>query len=281
MSVINQIINKARRLAFNKGSAAPATNAPAWGVPNPRNSDIYLVSYPKSGNTWMRYLMAYAIWPELAEVDLVEMAAYMPSFGLKHDSDMMLNPNSPCNQLNHRIIKEHATYSGIAKQQVKNAIYIARDGRDAIVSYWHYCNQRDGTDIPFSSFIELSSIHPRLSFGPWKEHVQGWIEAPLDSKLILRYEDMLVDTAGCLRRALVFAEIDTTNAVIARAVERASFDSMRKLEKTKGLNLDRLQNVEFVRKGISGSWGDTFGAGDLERFSKFHGGGVPELGYSW
>ena len=56
---------------------------------------------------------------------------------------------------------------------------------------------------------------------------------------------------------------------------------MKKLEKTKGLNLEQLQNVEFVRKGKSGSWSDTFGLGDLERFNQFHGGGVPELGYTW
>lgn len=281
MNVLSRVINKAKRLAFDKGSNAPAINAPVWSVPNPRASDIYLVSYPKSGNTWMRYLMTYAIWPELAEVDLVEMAAYMPSFALQHDSSMMLDPSAPCNKLKHRIIKEHTSYDGIAKQYVRNAIYIARDGRDAMVSYWHFCNQRDKTAIPFSAFIEQSSEQPRLSFGRWKDHVQSWTNAPLDSKLILRYEDMLADTTGCLRRALEFAEIDATDVVIAKAVERASFNSMRKLERTKGLNLDQLKNVEFVRKGKSGTWHDTFGPGDLEKFNKFHGGSVPQLGYSW
>jgi hypothetical protein len=56
---------------------------------------------------------------------------------------------------------------------------------------------------------------------------------------------------------------------------------MRKLEKMKGFNLEMLKTVEFVRKGKSGSWQDTFGPGDLERFGEFHGGSIPELGYSW
>ena len=72
-----------------------------------------------------------------------------------------------------------------------------------------------------------------------------------------------------------------TEAAIANAVKRASFNSMRKLEKTKGFNLEMLKTVEFVRKGKSGSWQDAFGPGDLERFCRFHGGGVSELGYSW
>lgn len=249
-------------------------------VPNPRDSDIYLVSYPKSGNTWMRYLMAYAIWPELVDLDLVEMAAYIPSYGIKHDSEMMLNPDSPCNQLKHRLIKEHAKFDGEARKNVKRAIYIVRDGRDAMVSYWHFCNQRDKTSVPFSQFIELSA-QPRHSYGPWGEHVKGWLDAPLDAKLVIRYEDLLDDTASWLKTALEFAEIEVADALIEQAVNRASFNSMKSLEKRKGFNLDQLKSVEFVRKGKAGSWQEAFGPGDIERFNKFHGGPIPELGYTW
>src|SRR3990172_4678770 len=123
-------------------------------IPNPKNSDIYLVSYPKSGNTWMRYLLAYAIWPDIGEVDLVEMASYIPSFDIEHDAKVMLDPDAPCNKLKHRIIKEHFRYNDAAKKYAKRAIYIARDGRDAMVSYWHFINQQRGTSIPFTRFIE-------------------------------------------------------------------------------------------------------------------------------
>lgn len=270
--MLNRIIKKTKNLILG------TKPEPAWGVPNPRDSDIYLVSYPKSGNTWMRYLLAYSIWPELADMDLVEMAAYLPSFRLEKDRDAMLDPNSPCNHLTHRIIKEHTRYDAKAQHNIKRAIYIARDGRDAIVSYWHFCNQRDNTSIPFSEFIEISA-KPEHSYGPWKNHVIGWLNAPLEAKLILRYEDMLTDTASCLSRALEFAEIDVPDSVIERAVNRASFNSMKKLEKTKGFNLDQLKNVEFIRQGKSGTWCDTFGPGDMERFNKFHGGSLNELGY--
>lgn len=270
--MLNRVIRKAKNLILG------LKPEPTWSVPNPRDSDIYLISYPKSGNTWMRYLLTYAIWPEMAEMDLAEMAAYIPSFGLQKDREAMLDSSSPCNHLTHRIIKEHARYDAMAKHHVKRAIYIARDGRDAIVSYWHFCNQRDGTSIPFSEFIELSA-KPEHSFGLWKTHVLGWLNAPLEAKLILRYEDMLTDAPSCLRRALEFAEIDVSDSVVEKAVNRASFDSMRKLEKTKGFNLDQLVNVEFVRQGKSGKWGETFAPGDLERFNKFHGGSLKELGY--
>jgi hypothetical protein len=276
--MLNRLASKARGLIAGRKPAQVST--PAWGVPNPRESDIYLVSYPKSGNTWMRYLLTYSIWPESAEMDLVEMASYIPSYRLPIDMEAMLAPGSPCNHLPHRIIKEHTRYDERSRQHIKRAIYIARDGRDAIVSYWHFCNQRDNSSIPFSEFIEISA-RPGHSYGPWSEHVRGWLNAPLEAKLILRYEDMLTDTFSCLKRALEFAEIDVADSAISKAIDRASFNSMRKLEKTKGFNLDQLKNVEFVRQGKSDAWRDTFAPGDIERFNKFHGGCVHELGYSW
>jgi len=251
-----------------------------WQVPNPSDSDIYLISYPKSGNTWMRYLVAYATWPELVDIDLVEMASYIPSFQLEHDTAMMIDSTSPCNQLKHRIIKEHHAYNILTQQNVKRVIYLVRDGRDAIVSYWHYCNQRDQTAIPLSKFIEISA-KPEHSFGSWKDHVMGWVNSPLDSKLIIRYENMLVNTEHWLRAVLNFAEIEASDSVIRQAVNRASFDSMKKLELTKGFNLDQLKSVEFIRQGKEGSWEDTFGVNDLELFRRFHGGCISELGYSW
>jgi len=248
-------------------------------VPNPKDTDIHLVSYPKSGNTWMRYLLAYAIWPDIDEPDLRDMAALVPSFGLEYDAQVMLDPDAPCNQIKHRVIKQHFAYGSEAKRIVKKAVYLCRDGRDAMVSYWHFCNQRDGTNISFSDFIRLSAMRDH-SYGPWKTHVYGWINNPID-KLIVRYEDLHSDAKKELRRVLDFIKVERTANDIENAVAKSSFKSMRKIENNKGLNLDQLKNVDFVRKGKIGSWQDTFMGNDIELFNKYHGGPVPELGYKW
>jgi len=272
--MIKKIISQTKSLLSKKSVEV----LPKPSVPNPRDSDIYLVSYPKSGNTWMRYLLAYAIWPAISEVDLFDMASLIPSFGIEHDWQVMLNPESPCNKLKHRIIKEHFSYNVAAKQYARRVIYITRDGRDAMVSYWHFCNQQSGTTVSFSNFIKESATHP---WGQWNAHVLGWLNAPIDGKLILRYEDMLEDTVLCLRKALEFSEIQVSESDIKKAVQRASFESMRKLEKTKGFNLEQIRNVEFVRKGKKGSWKEAFGPEDMELFNKYHGGAIPELDYVW
>lgn len=272
--MFNKIIRKTRKLVFGIG------DKPGWHVPNPRDSDVYLISYPKSGNTWMRYLMAYAIWPRLKDIDLVEMAAYIPSPQLEHDAAMMLAAESPCNSLEHRIIKEHSVHNETARKNVKRAIYLVRDGRDAIVSYWHFCNQRDQTTIPLSKFIEISS-KPGYSYGAWKDHVAGWLDADLEAKLVIRYEDLLQEPELWLQSAMEFSNIEVSDSVISQAVDRASFASMKRLEQTKGFNLDQLKTVEFVRQGKQGSWQENFGPCDLEKFNRFHGGCINELGYSW
>jgi len=266
---------------ISKVSTMVRGNPPILGlnVPNPKNTDIHLVSYPKSGNTWMRYLLAYAIWPNVDEPDLCDMAALIPSFGLEHDAQVMLDLEAPCNQLKHRVIKQHFTYGDEARGLVNKAIYLCRDGRDAIVSYWHFCNQRDRTSIPFSDFIRLSAM-PSHSYGPWQEHVYGWLNAPVD-QLIIRYEDMQHDAKSELSKVLDFIEVNRTPEEIENAVSRASFRSMRSIEKKKGLNLEGLKNVNFVREGKIGSWQDTFSGNDIGLFNKYHGGPVPELGYKW
>lgn len=246
-------------------------------IPNPDKSDVYLVSYPKSGNTWMRYLLAYAIWPEIDNPDLKEMARLIPSYDLDIDKKAMLDMNSPCNKLENRIIKEHFPYNKIARKYANRVIYLCRDGRDAVISYWHFINQVRGTNIKFNDFIRESATH---SFGPWHDHVQQWLDAPVN-KVIIRYEDMQSDPSECLKKALDFLNIERDEGVIRSAVERSTFDSMQRLEKNKGFNLDMLRNVEFVRKGMSGTWKDLFDNKTMEIFKEYHGPGISSLNYIW
>ena len=225
----------------------------------------------------MRYLLAYAIWPDINTPDLEEMAKLIPSYGLQTDIKSMLDPDSPCNNLKHRIIKEHFPYNKVAIKYVKNVIYICRDGRDAIVSYWYFINQVRGINIPLNDFIKESSRHP---YGPWHEHVQHWLNAPIN-KLVVRYEDMLVNPAMCLKKVLDFAKLKRDALIINRAVERSSFSSLKEIEKIKGFKLDMLKNVYFVRKGEAGSWKELFDSESMRLFKVYHGAGIDSLDYLW
>ena len=225
----------------------------------------------------MRYLLAYAIWPDIGALDLEEMAGLIPSYGLENDINLMLDPDSPCNKLKYRIVKEHFPYNKVAKRYVKKAIYLCRDGRDAIVSYWYYWNQVRGTSIHFNDFIKESSSHP---YGPWHDHVQYWLDAPIN-KLVIRYEDMLINPALYLKKALAFVKLECNESIVNEAVERSSFSSLKEIEKRKGFKLEMLKNVEFVRKGEVGSWKELFDAESMRLFREYHGAGIARLNYIW
>lgn len=269
---INSLVDRLKKIRFSSLKGVEPN------IPNPKNSDIYLVSYPKSGNTWMRYLLAYAIWPHKEVLDLRDMASLIPSYGIQYDDEMMLRDDSPCNQLKHRVIKQHFSYNNPASKFAKKIIYICRDGRDAIVSYWHFCNQRDDTDIPLVDFIKDSAEH---GYGPWRRHVVGWLEAPVKEKLIIRYEDMLQDPELYLFNVLKFIDIYRDANQVTAAVEKASFGSMKSIEQTKGFALDQLKKVNFVRKGKAGEWQNEFTSNELEVFIKYHGRGISKLDYIW
>jgi len=80
---------------------------------------------------------------------------------------------------------------------------------------------------------------------------------------------------------LKYLSIERTEDEINEAVRKASFSEMKKIESTKGLNLDIIKNVNFVRQGKAQSWREEFSEEDLELFNRYHGWLVSELGYDW
>jgi len=224
--------------------------------------------------------MAQAVWPELDSPDLRDLAAYIPSYGLLEDIGFMKDPAAPCNSLSHRLIKHHTAYNSSAEKFMKMAIYLLRDGRDALVSYWHFCNQRDNTSVPFEEFLIASATRPGY-YGPWQGHVDGWINSSTDSLLVIRYEDMLANPAVTLGNALKFAGLSIDQATIERAVEKSAFDTMRRIEKSKGLGLEGLKRVDFVRSGKSGGWKSVFSDRAVDIFKQYHAHSIEKFGYYW
>jgi hypothetical protein len=243
-----------------------------WGKlinipPRLSSSDVFIISYPKSGNTWFRYMLANYLWMNVSNLDFKELASYIPHLT---DYKELSDKNSDCNKLKNRFIKAHFPYNSKAKKIVNNAIYIVRDGRDALLSYWYFCNQRDNTFIPLDEFIEISSKGNKYPYGSWGNHVDSWLNANISRKLIIKYEDMISDPHKELKKTLNFLGYDKDNNKINYAVESSSFGSLKKIQETKGLNIKNLKNVNFFRKGKVNSYLDEFTEKELQLFNKFH-----------
>jgi len=215
-----------------------------------RPEDTFLVSYPKSGNTWARFLIANLVHPEQSP-DFANIDQLIPDpEGLpKRTFDLLPNP---------RIIRTHSPFD----PQYRHVIYIVRDPRDIVVSQFHYHRKRKVIDdtYPIEAFVSRFIVGDTAPHGSWKENVASWLAARFGDAqfLLLRYEDMIQDTHHELEKIACFLGIEVSSEQIANAVLRSSAGQMRKLEQAKGdhcaLIKGTRQDLPFVRVAKSGNW---------------------------
>jgi len=232
--------------------------------------DTFIVSYPKSGNTWMRFLIGnYLTGNECTFENCHQLTP-----------DMHMNPGR-CGEIDRpRFIKSHATY----RSEYPNVVYIVRDGRDVAVSYYHYALKMDDiqADTSFSEFLNAFNQGEVGAFGQWSKHVHSWLDNQEDV-LVVKYEDMLGDAQREFRKVLSFVGLTVEEGVLEEAVEASRFKKMRRQEEEQQEKLDVLRKSDkskkFMRKGKKKDWGDYFSDEQLRAFIDQHGRALERLNY--
>jgi estrone sulfotransferase len=228
---------------------------------------FFLVSYPKSGNTWVRMLLANLLSEADEGVSLLSVGSFVPDSHIEAQVEYVRDSNSWFNQLQFQFVKSHDPFMRFYRD--KKVIYIVRDGRDVLNSYFHYLNARSENPVSILDLIEGSSVQ-----GSWSEHVTGWVSEGCERKLFIRYEDLIRDVVSEMRKLLTFVGWTTDDDNLREAVRRSSFRNLQRLEDTKGvINPIEVQvegNTPFFRKGKVGDWRDFFSEGDIAAFWKHH-----------
>jgi hypothetical protein len=213
--------------------------------------DVFLTSYPRSGNTWTRFLVGNLVHQNEA-VTFLTVERLVPD--MYKSSDRVLR-----NLVRPRIVKSHECFD----PRYRKVVYIVRDPRDVAVSNYHWelklRSVRDG--FPIEDFVPRwmePEFWPRI--GSWGDHVTSWLSTRQGKKgfLLLRYEDLKKDPQRALAQVAEFLGIEPTLERLNRAVEMSSADNMRKLEKQESAQwvattLTR-QDKPFVRNATSGGW---------------------------
>jgi hypothetical protein len=214
------------------------------------SNDIFLVSYPKSGNTWARFLVANIARPD-GKVDFSNVNHIIPDPEITTYREFTRVPQP-------RIIKSHQYFD----PRYQRVIYIVRDPRDVALSQYHFQRKRKllADDFPLSQFVDRFLAGQTCSYGSWGENVTSWLATRYHQPgfLLLRYEDMLANTNHEVARVVEFLGLNVTARQIADAVERSSADTMRRLEKSQAQQFsstkDTRQDIPFVRAAKSGGW---------------------------
>jgi hypothetical protein len=209
-------------------------------------ADFFLASFPKSGNTWLRYLLAAVFFPD-EKISQSNLSSFMPSvydekFELKH----LIAP---------RFIKTHEAFFSLYPK----TIYLVRDYRDAVVSSFYYLQKRQGLKGTISEFIKSDKIN---AFGTWQWHVQmalEFMEQHPKRILFVKYESLLSATEKELQRILEFCGV-TTKQNILEIVQAASFATLRKKEAEES----KPGGAFFFRKGVAGDWKNDLSPEDVD-----------------
>lgn len=219
--------------------------------------DTMIVSYPRSGNTWTRFLIANLMHPE-EEVSFLNIERLIPDTSSQSSRALKRTPRP-------RFIKTHEYFD----HRYPKVIYIVRDPRDVAVSYYHFLRKvrQFEDDRSVEDFIQdFIRGHGRLideAWGSWGENVSSWVYTRGESEqfLLCRYEDLLDNTVGELSRIAVFMGLHSTPQLLQQAVERSSADRMRAMEKLQSdawvVTRDRRKDVPFVGTAKSGGWRET------------------------
>lgn len=207
--------------------------------------DIFLASFPKSGNTWLRFILANALYPE-SELSLANITAKFPTMH-KSTAEEIKKLASP------RFIKTHDAFFSLYGK----TIYLVRDYRDVAVSAYFHAKSKSNYSGNISSFISGNMLN---AFGPWHWHVSEAMkkkESDESNFLLIRYEDLRNSPVEHIKVILNFCGI-TSTLDASEINERASFGKLKSKEQSENTDKD------FFRSGISGDWKNHLRENDLK-----------------
>lgn len=194
---------------------------------NLKPSDVFLVSYPRSGNTWVRAIIAHMLYSHDRINSLDDLDVLVP------DIHVGVPENVPRN--GPRVIKTHRAYPFRHEKQneklYNKIIYIRRHPFEVAKSFYDYLkNERGQVGCSLRSFVSrfsYGSVQP----GAWQSHIMSWSEMYNDEDILhVSFENLKSDTTSEIMRIANFLDISIGMERSTKIKRLCTKDKMRKME---------------------------------------------------
>jgi hypothetical protein len=274
---------------------------------------FWVASYPKSGNTWMRAVLANLLLAKDRPLSLNEIGEacaseanvhwYLPLLKSRDETVDDL-PQERVMELRQRaqqrivgvnkndvFIKTHSvngTYLGyplIRPEFTMGAVYIVRDPRDVVVSaadHWGLSLDEmvGALAAPETETAPMPGRQVFEKVSAWSWHVQSWTGQKLPwPTLVFRYEDLLADPVTQFGRLAKSVGLSRDPARIRQVVEWTSFENLQTMENQEGFIERSDYSERFFRAGKAGQWRQHLSAGQVARIEHDHGKQMRRFGY--
>lgn len=243
---------------------------------------IWLASYPKSGNTWMRILLSnlFADTDQPENINTLSLRDGIASDRKTFEDDTLLDSHlltveeaeilRPTAHDDHAarsggiFVKTHDAYTLLADgtpllgRAAQGALYLVRDPRDVAVSFAFHQSMTMERAANFigmpNAALRANEKQFRQRLSDWSGHVRSWLDQSDVPVHLIRYEDLKADTLGVFCAALDFLSISYEREAAARAVRHADFDELRRQERAQGFRESQEGQAAFFRAGRTGDW---------------------------
>lgn len=217
------------------------------------DDDAFLVSYPRSGNTWMRFLLGQAKLNQ--PLDLESIESVIPDIYIHSNSELLSVPRP-------RVMKSHEMYDN----RYPKVIYLVRDPRDVAISFYFWRKKKRffeerGLNVSLTTYLHQFVEKEIAFFAAWDEHVQSWMTQKSllgDTLLIMRYEDIEQSPKEALRRAVKFLDWEIPDTKLDFAVKHSVADRMRRVVEASWPSSADRKDIPFVREARSAQWREVF-----------------------
>ena len=235
---------------------------------------VWLASYPKSGNTWIRAVLSLALFKNS---DINNLSVYSLNHYIKNNypnddrklpgdvkkywdiGQQTISENAGSNSV---ILKTHNICANIGgvnfpnKKFTSKIVYVIRDPRDVSISYSHHF----GVDL--NTALDRIVLETNFTFDNknkvgeviscWQNHVNSWVNSDIP-KIIIKYEDLLLNPKLVILRLFNFLKIEPIIS-IDEIISKTSFKNLQDIEKQTGFAEKSQKASLFFRNGTKNQW---------------------------